>query len=103
MAGDRSDAGPLKDLPRFQSLVAGGGAEHAALRLNDRLISSNGTDRASRVKLPSVAISVAAARNPLHAARAKAPPTLIRLAPSSAASATVMKSLPTSRFTGLGC
>ena len=48
------------------------------------------------------AISRAAAKKPPHAARASAPPTLMRRTPSAASSATVVKSVPTSTFTGLG-
>ena len=58
--------------------------------------------RRGAVNVPWSAISRAAARNPVHAARASAPPTLMRRTPSAAASATVMKSPSTSRFTGLG-
>ena len=39
---------------------------------------------------------------PAHAARASAPPTLIRRTPAAARSATVAKSLPTSTLTGFG-
>src|SRR4029077_15048270 len=69
---------------------------------NDPLISANGTAPARRVKVPRSPISLAAPRNPLQAARASAPPTLIRRTPAWARSATVVKSLPTSTLTGLG-
>ena len=69
---------------------------------NDALISANGTARPRPANVPRSAISRAAARNPAQAARASAPPTLIRRTPSAASSATVAKSLPASTLTGFG-
>src|SRR5439155_14843221 len=65
-------------------------------------ISANGIARPSAENVPFSAISCAAARNPLHAARASAPPMLIRRTPAAARSATVVKSLPARTFTGFG-
>jgi hypothetical protein len=57
------------------------------------------------VKVPRSRISRAASRKPDQAARASAPPTLIRRTPRSASSATVEKPLPThvDRFGGDRC
>ena len=69
---------------------------------NARSIADDGTARASPVNVPCCAISVAAAMNPVHAARANAPPTLMRRTPIAASCSTVAKSPPTSTFTGFG-
>src|SRR6185503_7305498 len=73
-----------------------------SLHENLRLISANGMAAASPLNVPCCAISVAALRKPLHAARASAPPTLMRRTPSVVRSATVAKSAPTNTFTGFG-
>ena len=70
--------------------------------LNRALISAKERRGRGWRNVPKSAISVAAWRKPVHAARASAPPTLIRLTPSRLRSATVAKSLPTRTFTGFG-
>ena len=56
----------------------------------------------SSLNVPCFAISVAAVRKPVQAARASAPPTLIRRTPIAVRSATVAKSPPTRTLTGFG-
>src|SRR6188474_3325265 len=70
--------------------------------LNNLFISGTATLCANVAKVPVAAISLAAVRKPVHAARASAPPTLIRRTPSSASCATVVKSVLTRTLTGLG-
>src|SRR6185503_18678122 len=70
--------------------------------LNAASISANGTARARLANVPCSAISLAAVRNPPQAARASAPPTLMRRTPIAAISVTVVKSEPTSMLTGFG-
>src|SRR4051794_28487316 len=65
-------------------------------------ISTPGIARLRAVKVPCSAISLAAARKPVHAARASAPPTLMRRTPAAVTSATVVKPVETSTFTGFG-
>jgi hypothetical protein len=54
------------------------------------------------VKVPSLAISCAAARKPAQAVRASVPPTLIRRTPREAASAKLTNGALASSFTGVG-
>ena len=54
-----------------------------------RSISDDAMPPESPVNVPSVAISAAARRNPVQAARASAPPTLMRRTPASASALTV--------------
>ena len=66
-------------------------------------ISTPGIARPSAVKVPCSAISFAAARKPVQAVRASAPPTLMRRTPAAAISATVVKSVNvTRRLNGFG-
>ncbi len=63
------------------------GSNRAYFAANDPSSSANGTAPARRVNVPCSAISLAASRKPVQAARASAPPTLIRRTPASASSA----------------
>src|SRR5207342_2122197 len=78
------------------------GHQPVQVRRNRSSISEKGTVAASPANVPCSAISVAAAMNPVQAARASAPPTLILRTPAAASAATVVKSLPTRTLTGLG-
>src|SRR6185436_16850458 len=89
---------PARSLWRRDRLVG----VHLSQALKAALISANGTARPRFVNVPCSAISLAAVRNPAHAERASAPPTLIRRTPTSASSRTLKMSLPTSTLTGFG-
>src|SRR6476661_7479710 len=71
-------------------------------RANAPSISANGTARSRLVNVPRSAISRAASRKPPQAARASAPPTLMRRTPIAESSATPAPSAPIRTFTGHG-
>src|SRR5688572_17140965 len=67
---------------RRRAGLAHAGREALLFAANAPLISGNGTARARAANVPCLAISRAASRNPPQAARASAPPTLIRRTPA---------------------
>src|SRR5215218_613906 len=80
---------PLRPGTRRPPRQVGHGARPLRSSRKKPLISAKGTVSEKPMKLPSSAIPRAARMNPVHAARARLEPTLIRRTPRSARSATV--------------